>query len=107
MKYFSFKKSEIDQIFKNSKLKARVSGLKLLHGPTKLDYGKILIVIPASSGKAVERNKFKRRVKSIFYEEGLFQIPVNWVLLAYKDAMGLSFEEIKKFLVGQIKSKIN
>ena len=101
-KYFSFKKGEIDRTFKNSRLKAKVPGLKLLKAPSQLDYGKILIMVPISCGKANERNKFKRRIRSIFYEEKLFEAPANYVLIAYKDAMQLSFEEIKKFLVGNI-----
>ena len=101
-KYFSFKKTEIDQTFKNSRLKARIPGLKLLQSPSELDYGKILIVIPSKTGKAVERNKFKRRVRAIFYEENLFKVPANYVLLVYKDAMEFSFEKIKDFLVKNI-----
>ncbi len=80
-----------------------MDGLKLLQAPTERDFGKLLVIIPKKSGKAHDRNLFKRRTKAIFYEEKLYQKPSVFILLVYKNAMKLSFEELRDFLVKAIK----
>ena len=95
---FSFSQTEIKEAFANAKLKDKIFGFKLLQAPTDHAYGKLLIVTPRKVGKACKRNKIRRRVKSIFYEERLFKIPANSILLVYKPANDINFEQIKAFL---------
>ncbi len=96
---FSFSEKEIKTSFQHATLNAKIYGIKLLKAPSSSDFGKILIVIPGKSGKAHDRNKFKRQIKAIFYEEQLYKKPINSIILVYKSALKLTFEQIKQFLV--------
>lgn len=78
-------------------------GFKLLQSkieqPDHTNMGKLLIVISRKVGNAVERNKLRRQIKSIFFEEKLYVKPKKSILIVYKEAKDLSFDQIKKFLV--------
>jgi ribonuclease P protein component len=101
-KFFYFSKKELDALLKKTTLVCKEKGLKILQAsPEKVeqDFGKLLVIIPKKSGIAVERNLIKRRLKSIFYEEQLFKKPINNVIIVYKNAMQLSFSDLKTCLV--------
>lgn len=80
-----------------------MSGFTLLHAPyddtNTLPYAKLLIITSRKCGKAHERNKIKRQIKSIFYEEKLYETSGRFILIVYKEAMHYDFETIKKFLI--------
>ena len=116
--YFKFNQKEISLIFKYSKIKKQIDGLKLLQLPIEAlkkikpeelsnifekqiesNQGKILIITSRKVGKAHKRNKLRRQIKSIFYEEKLFKKPVISILITYKQALNLTFEQLKEFLV--------
>ncbi len=105
---FSFSRKEIAETSKETKLVSKSNGLKLLCAPLppeKTDgFGKLLVIITAKSGKAHERNLFKRRAKSIFYEEKLYNNPVVSILIVYKQGLKLEFEQIREFLVKNLKT---
>ena len=98
---FSLSQKEIDSAFKNAKLQNKIFGLKLLQAPAenKQTFGKLLIITPRKLGKAHKRNKIRRQLKSIFYQEKLFETPAVSILLIYKNALNLNFEQLKEFLV--------
>ena len=110
---FSFKKKEIDAAFNNIRSKKTLLGLKLLlpdkdskqiRDETPLTHhGKLLIIIPQIAGKAPTRNLLRRRIKAIYFEEKLYEKPIISILLVYKEAIKLSFDEIKSFLVRNLK----
>lgn len=99
---FSFKKQEISDAFTHAQLQAKGPGLKLLQAKAPLEYGKILIVIPKRAGKASKRNRLRRQVKSIFYHEKLYTKPITSILLIYENALDLTFEQLREFLVDNI-----
>ena len=100
--YFRFSKKEVTLAFEHAKLTNQTNGLKLLKTTLQtasedLPHGKILIIISRKVGKAHERNLSRRRIKSIFYEEKLYEKPLISILLTYKPATELSFEQLKEF----------
>ncbi len=100
---FRFSKKEVASLFENSTKKQIWRGLKLLQAPLEcLDpspkFGKLLIVTPAASGRAYQRNRFRRQVKNIFYSKKLYLIPMVSILIANKNAMNLDFNQISMFL---------
>ena len=102
---FRFEKKEIDHTFQNSTQKACISGIKLLQAKSANEdqyFGKLLIITSRKVGKAVKRNKIKRQLKEIFYQEKLYQKPINSILIVYKSALELSFKELKDFLMKNI-----
>lgn len=106
---FRFEKKEIDQTFQNSSLIGKISAFKLLKAPiakNNQEFGKLLIIASRKVGKAHKRNKVRRRLKSIFYQEQLYIHKNNYIILAYKPATELKFEQIKNFLIKSIKSNV-
>ncbi len=122
---FRFSQKEVSSLFKNATLKYSWRGLKLLQAPLdffaskqeadKLSsdptsnhrFGKLLIITPGSSGKAHQRNLFRRRVKNIFYTKKLYLYPTNSVLIAYKNAMVHDFDHLQEFLIKNIPPQAN
>lgn len=97
---FSFSRKEIDAAFKQAQRQASINGLKLLFSDKAMDdHGKLLIIVPKSFGNAPKRNRIKRQIKSIYFEEKLYEKKIASILLVYKEARDLSFEQLKKFLV--------
>ena len=44
---------------------------------------------------AVERNRIRRRFKSIFYEEKLYEQPYDCIIIVRKEAIQLPFDRLK------------
>jgi ribonuclease P protein component len=97
---FSFTKVEVKRAFSLSKLVRRGDGLKLLSAPVEggAAHGKLLIVIPKKTGKASKRNRIRRQIKNIFFNHKLHEKNKIFVLILYKEALELSFQELERFL---------
>lgn len=61
--------------------------------------GKILIIASKKVGTAPERNRIKRQIKSIFYEEKLYQSGYLFICIIRKPLIQKSFDFIKKSLL--------
>lgn len=98
---FSFTKKEIDYTFSNAQCINRRPGIKLLQAPALegMSFGKLLVIIPGKSGKAVARNKFRRQTQALFYENMLYNKPKLSILYVHKQGLDLTFDELKKFLL--------
>ncbi len=100
---------EVVCAFKHTRLKKYFGGLKLVYAPAScsspdLAHGKLLVVTPRACGKAHDRNRIKRQLRSIFYEEKLYTTPLLWIIFVRKDAMKLDFAALKKFLTTTLNS---
>jgi ribonuclease P protein component len=94
-----FSKPEIDKAFKKARRVVKHAGLHLLVAPQQGPHGRILIIIPRKVGKSPERNKIKRRLKAIFYEEKLYEKGFDCIAIAKPGAAQISFDELKKLLL--------
>lgn len=93
---------EIEQLFKKARTKFKKNGLEIRLAPRSLDYGRLLIVIPKKSGKAAQRNQIRRRIKSIFYEEKLFEMSFDWIIFVRKEGINLPFNVLKEILLSLV-----
>lgn len=94
-----FSKKEIDWAFNHAKCLHKVPGLTLLASPKQLPtLGRVLIVAPRAVGNAPERNKLRRQIKAIFYEQRLFEGTFDCLVLLKKGATHFSFEALKSIL---------
>lgn len=106
---FSFSKKEVALFFVRTSFAAQINGMKLLaertHSAeqTGVNHGKILIIASRKVGKACLRNRLRRQIKAIYYEEKLSIIPQRFALICYPQATKLSFNEIKAFLTSAIR----
>ncbi len=101
---FSFSRSEVSEAFAQARLYKKIYGLTLLALPATTPHGKLLIVTPRAMGKAHERNLLRRRLKAIYFEHALYDVPMVVIVIAYKAANKITFEQLTKFLTTSIRS---
>ncbi len=70
--------------------------------PRQKDFARILVIASAKTGSAPKRNLFKRRLKSIFYENKLFEQPDDIAVIARNGSLELSFDQLKKILTDAV-----
>ena len=95
----SFTQQDVAYLFKNAHVKARSTGLRVLLAPAQKQFGRVLVVTPRRSGNSPCRNRIRRRVKALFYEERFYTNGYDCVLIVHKDGIATSFENLKKLIV--------
>ncbi len=98
-------KKDISKLFKVARRVVKHPGLHILLAPKQKDFGRILIVTSKKVGTAPERNKIRRRLKSIFYEEKLYEKGFDCIAIAKPEATKLTHQELKKLLIEAFSQK--
>lgn len=101
----AFTEKEVAEVFKKAKTKINQDGLVILIAPKveNKDFGRILIIIPKRVGTAPQRNLTRRRLKSIFYEEKLYQLEFDCIVIVRREAIELTFDQLKAILMKAFK----
>lgn len=94
-KLFNFKQNEVILLFKSALFRYFINGMNVIIAPAKLSHGRLLIIIPATSAAAVERNRIKRQLKSIFYENKFYNCPYDVALRIKKEAVLTDFDQLR------------
>ena len=94
-----FSKSEVASLKKNARVALRDAACTILVAPQLGKTGRILIVLPKKVGSAPERNLLQRQLKSIYYEETLYQRNHDWIIIVKPGATALSFSHLKELLL--------
>jgi len=94
-----FTKKEIDLFFANARRILKHPAFTILLASAQKDFGRILIITSRKVGTAPVRNKIRRRIKSIFYEAKLFELPFDCAVIVRSQAKALSFDELKKLIL--------
>lgn len=97
-----FDSQEAKKFFKKAKIRKKIEGLEILIAPRSFDYGRILIITPRRSGNSPERNKIRRRLKHIFYENEIYEKPFDFVIIVSKNAISLNFDQLKEILINSL-----
>jgi len=58
--------------------------------------GRVLIIIPKKVGTAVVRNRTRRRIRSLFFENKLFSQGLSWIIYVKPPLANLSFSELRE-----------
>jgi len=83
-------------------------GLEILLAPRSLDHGRLLLAVNRRFGNSPTRNLFKRRMRSIFYEEQLFNQNFDWVFVVKsKPALKHDFLILKKLIYDILQQAIH
>jgi len=93
---FTFKRPEITRLFKQARRIYRSRELDILSTPKSKEYARLLIITPKKIGNAPQRNKIKRRLRALFYENRLFYGITDMAVIIKKEGANLSFDELKK-----------
>ena len=93
-----FTKKEINQLFKTARRITKHPGFTILLAPQLHDFGRILIVASRKVGNAPTRNKIKRRLKAIFYEEKLYERGYDCIVIVKKEGTIVPHAELKQLL---------
>lgn len=100
-----FSRSDVTTLLKRARVVHKDAGLDFKSAPRKLEYARILIIIPRKYGTAPKRNLLRRRIKSVFYQEKLFEQPNDVVVFAKPAAQPYTFTEIKQLLIKHLVTK--
>lgn len=94
-----FSRLEARKLFQQARPKLRQSKIEIRFAPKSLNYGRVLIVIPRTIGNAAQRNLIRRRLKSIFFENALYEREYDCIILVGKGAADLSFDDLKHIVL--------
>lgn len=110
---FSFHEKEIALFFTRAITAAQISGLKLLvernSDPLQrpIEHAKFLIVTSRKVGKACIRNRLRRQLKAIIFENDLGAIPLRFAIICYPQGTQHSYDTLKTFMVETMKRFTN
>ena len=94
-----FTKQEVSQMFKKARRSLRHPGLDIMFAPKEQETGRILVITSRRTGPASQRNRIRRRLKAIFYEEKLSERGFDCIVIVKKPGVDLNFDELKELLL--------
>lgn len=94
----SFTQQEIQDLFKTTRLVHHQLPMLIRIGPAQKKVGRLLVVTPKAVGSAPIRNKLRRRLKSLFYQEKLYALGKDCIVLARQGAGELTYEQLRDLL---------
>lgn len=96
----SFKKKEIANLFKSSKIAYKSPAIEIRRANrTKTNFSRILPIVQKSFGNSPERNYFKRIIRSIFYQNRIFESSFDFIIMAKSPVSKISYDYVKQILI--------
>lgn len=95
----TFSRNEIISLIKNSKNLCRYPEFDIKSMQAANEYGRILIITSKKIGSAPKRNKARRRLRAIFYEEKLYLKHLDVVVFCKEAINNISFDKLKSNLI--------
>lgn len=91
-----FTQKEIQVIFKKALRVYKSPELDLLMAPAqKQDFGRILVITPRKIGNAPDRNRVRRRLKALFYQDKIYERMVDVIVFIKKDGLHLTSDQLE------------
>lgn len=94
---------EIHKFLRKAKRVYTSEALDIRIAPRSQTTGRILIITPKKMGNAPQRNRFRRRMKAIFYEQNLAAQALDIAIFSKAPANLLSFAELQAILLALYK----
>ena len=98
-KLSSFKKIEIQKLFKTAQTKVSVPGIIIKAAPKQAEIARMLAVTPKKMGNAPQRNLMRRRLKAIFYEQQLFAKSSDFLIFVSNEALAIPFATLQELMI--------
>jgi ribonuclease P protein component len=96
---FRLKTKQISAAFTAAHRLTGRHGIKVLYAANEQTPAKVLIVPTRTLKGHVRRNKLRRQIKAVVYENKLAEQAGTFIVLLYPQIVDLSFDELKKFLI--------
>lgn len=94
-----FSKKELDSFFKHAKRVYKSQAFTILTNNKQGPFSRLLVIASKKYGKAPERNKIKRRLKAIFWEEKLYEKDKDVVCIVRPEAKKITFNQLKELFL--------
>ena len=94
----SFTPEERRKLFNTARNVIYHPGLDVRVAYTTNPLARILIVTPKRSGSAPQRNRIRRRLKALFYEERFYERSYDILVLCKKTGIDLPYKDLKTFI---------
>ena len=90
---------EIRSLFRTAKRIIRDPGFDILIAPSTQAEGRLLVVTSRRTGNAPQRNKVRRRIKAIFYEQALSKRGYDCAIIVKKPGISVEFAQIQELML--------
>lgn len=95
---FRFTSKQVREIFKRASSRTVIDGLTIIKAPATLSHGRLLVVTPRRIGNAPKRNRIRRRLKAIYWEQQLFVNPFDVIVIVTKNSVDLPFDRLQTII---------
>jgi ribonuclease P protein component len=103
-KRLPFSRTEIRNFFSSARCILKTTELTFLTAPSPHSHGRLLVVTPRAVGTAPQRNKIRRRLKALFYENNLLAGQQDYAIIVRQKATQLSFSELSSMILTALKA---
>ena len=96
---YHFTSPEISGLFKTAPRTFKSPFFDIISAPKAKETARLLVATPRKLGNAPVRNKIRRRLKAIFYEQKMFLRDEDMILIAKKGSLSLPFAQLQEIFV--------
>jgi ribonuclease P protein component len=93
-----FTEREIRALFEAARRVVKTPAFEIRKASTTNPHGRILIVIPRLVGTAPERNRIRRQLKALFYQEKYFEKQQDIIVLVRRGAADATYQDLHDLL---------
>lgn len=91
---YHFEPSEVKTILKRGKRVLKTPTCDIIVLAKAHEHGRILVITPKRIGKASKRNKVRRRIKALFFEQKFYERGYDCVAIIKKEGIDTPFDEL-------------
>lgn len=99
----SFSRADIDYFFAHAKPIYKDPGITILCAPQQQSIGRALFITPRKVGNAPQRNKLRRQLKSIFYQDRLYEYGVDCAFIIRAPLREKTYQELRELCLKALK----
>lgn len=100
----TFTKTEVEYLFAHARAVYKDAGITILCAPQQKSFGRALLITSRKVGNAPQRNKVRRQLKSIFYEQKIHEKGFDWAFITRKPILEKSFQELLDLCLHALKN---
>ncbi len=93
-----WKNSEVEAVFKKTHRLYKGPECDIRVARTTNEIGRLLLIVSRKTGTAPQRNLFKRRLKSLFFQEHLYSKGYDWIIFAKLGGIQTTFDRLKDIM---------